>query len=144
MFSVSVRIQNVCKNLSQWRWHWKEYSHIPFLCYHARSLWRFVTLALFSKGKYYINIETGAKVFVIWLINRKKCKENSSWFIIFLLSFLNVHIYFKNKEINLTFLLILVLKIATIWPKDWKLQEFVVLHKSGDIKECNNYRTITC
>ena len=31
---------------------------------------------------------------------------------------------------------------TTIWPKDWKLQEFVVLYKSGDIKECNNYRTI--
>jgi hypothetical protein len=28
------------------------------------------------------------------------------------------------------------------WPKDWKEQEFVMLHKSGSVKECNNYRTI--
>ena len=28
------------------------------------------------------------------------------------------------------------------WPKDWKLQEFVMLHKSGSVKDCNNYRTI--
>ena len=28
------------------------------------------------------------------------------------------------------------------WPKEWKQQEFVVLHKSGDKKECSNYRTI--
>ena len=28
------------------------------------------------------------------------------------------------------------------WPTDWKLQEFVMLHKSGDAKDCNNYRTI--
>ena len=28
------------------------------------------------------------------------------------------------------------------WPTDWKLQEFVMLYKSGDIKDCNNYRTI--
>ena len=28
------------------------------------------------------------------------------------------------------------------WPTDWKLQEFVMLHKSGDVKDCNNYRTI--
>ena len=28
------------------------------------------------------------------------------------------------------------------WPDDWKLQEFVMLHKSGDPKNCNNYRTI--
>ena len=26
------------------------------------------------------------------------------------------------------------------WPKEWKQQEFVVLHKSGDKKECSNYR----
>ena len=28
------------------------------------------------------------------------------------------------------------------WPHEWKQQEFVVLHKSGDKKECSNYRTI--
>ena len=28
------------------------------------------------------------------------------------------------------------------WPQEWKQQEFVVLHKSGDKKECSNYRTI--
>ena len=28
------------------------------------------------------------------------------------------------------------------WPNEWKEQEFVVLHKSGDKKECSNYRTI--
>ena len=28
------------------------------------------------------------------------------------------------------------------WPNDWKLQEFVMLHKSGNAKECGNYRTI--
>ena len=28
------------------------------------------------------------------------------------------------------------------WPKDWKKQEFVMLHKSGDTKDCSNYRTI--
>ena len=28
------------------------------------------------------------------------------------------------------------------WPQEWKKQEFVVLHKSGDKKECSNYRTI--
>ena len=28
------------------------------------------------------------------------------------------------------------------WPSEWKKQEFVVLHKSGDQKECSNYRTI--
>ena len=28
------------------------------------------------------------------------------------------------------------------WPDDWKTQEFVMLHKSGTIKDCNNYRTI--
>ena len=28
------------------------------------------------------------------------------------------------------------------WPTDWKLQEFVMLHKSGNIKDCNNYRRI--
>ena len=28
------------------------------------------------------------------------------------------------------------------WPTDWKLQEFVMLHKSGNVKDCNNYRTI--
>lgn len=28
------------------------------------------------------------------------------------------------------------------WPKDWKIQEFVMLYKSGNMKECNNYRTI--
>ena len=31
---------------------------------------------------------------------------------------------------------------TTEWPKDWRLQEFVMLHKSGDTKNCNNYRTI--
>jgi hypothetical protein len=28
------------------------------------------------------------------------------------------------------------------WPEDWKIQEFVVLFKSGDRKQCSNYRTI--
>ena len=28
------------------------------------------------------------------------------------------------------------------WPHEWKQQEFVVLHKSGDKKDCSNYRTI--
>ena len=28
------------------------------------------------------------------------------------------------------------------WPDDWKLQEFVMLYKSGDPKNCSNYRTI--
>ena len=28
------------------------------------------------------------------------------------------------------------------WPDNWKLQEFVMLHKIGDPKNCNNYRTI--
>ena len=28
------------------------------------------------------------------------------------------------------------------WPEEWKKQEFVVLFKSGDMKECSNYRTI--
>ena len=28
------------------------------------------------------------------------------------------------------------------WPDDWKLQEQVMLHKSGSVKECGNYRTI--
>ena len=28
------------------------------------------------------------------------------------------------------------------WPEDWKTQEFVMLYKSGNVKECNNYRTI--
>ena len=28
------------------------------------------------------------------------------------------------------------------WPTDWKIQEFVMLYKSGNMKECNNYRTI--
>ena len=28
------------------------------------------------------------------------------------------------------------------WPSEWKLQEFVMLHKSGDPKNCGNYRTI--
>lgn len=28
------------------------------------------------------------------------------------------------------------------WPTDWKTQEFVMLHKSGEVKDCNNYRTI--
>ena len=28
------------------------------------------------------------------------------------------------------------------WPSEWKQQEFVVLFKSGDMKECSNYRTI--
>lgn len=28
------------------------------------------------------------------------------------------------------------------WPEDWKLQEFVMLHKSGSVKDCSNYRTI--
>lgn len=28
------------------------------------------------------------------------------------------------------------------WPDDWKEQEFVMLHKSGNTKECSNYRTI--
>ena len=28
------------------------------------------------------------------------------------------------------------------WPDDWKLQEFVMLHKGGNAKECGNYRTI--
>ena len=28
------------------------------------------------------------------------------------------------------------------WPEDWKIQEFVVLFKSGDSKLCSNYRTM--
>ena len=28
------------------------------------------------------------------------------------------------------------------WPTDWKSQEFVMLHKGGNIKDCSNYRTI--
>ena len=28
------------------------------------------------------------------------------------------------------------------WPSDWRKQEFVMLHKSGDTKDCGNYRTI--
>ena len=28
------------------------------------------------------------------------------------------------------------------WPEDWKTQEFVMLHKKGNIKDCGNYRTI--
>ena len=28
------------------------------------------------------------------------------------------------------------------WPTEWKLQEFVMLYKSGDQKNCGNYRTI--
>merc|ERR1711888_84885 len=28
------------------------------------------------------------------------------------------------------------------WPTDWKLQEFVMLYKSGNRKDCGNYRTI--
>ena len=28
------------------------------------------------------------------------------------------------------------------WPNDWKAQEFVMLFKSGDRKQCSNYRTI--
>ena len=29
------------------------------------------------------------------------------------------------------------------WPEIWKSQEFVVLYKTGNSKECSNYRTIT-
>ena len=29
------------------------------------------------------------------------------------------------------------------WPEDWKIQEFVMLYKSGDHKQCSNYRNIT-
>ena len=32
--------------------------------------------------------------------------------------------------------------VTSDWPDDWKQQEFVMLHKSGDTKDCNNYRTI--
>ena len=32
--------------------------------------------------------------------------------------------------------------ISGEWPTDWKRQEFVMLHKSGDTKDCTNYRTI--
>lgn len=28
------------------------------------------------------------------------------------------------------------------WPEEWKRQEFVMLHKSGNTKDCSNYRTI--
>ncbi|GFR89582.1 endonuclease-reverse transcriptase [Elysia marginata] len=28
------------------------------------------------------------------------------------------------------------------WPEDWKPQEFVMLYKNGNFKECGNYRTI--
>lgn len=28
------------------------------------------------------------------------------------------------------------------WPTDWKLQEFVMLYKNGNTKDCGNYRTI--
>ena len=42
----------------------------------------------------------------------------------------------------------LLLKLCTSiwkschWPQDWKIQEFVVLFKAGDRKQCSNYRTI--
>ena len=28
------------------------------------------------------------------------------------------------------------------WPEDWKIHVFVMLYKSGDPKQCSNYRTI--
>ena len=28
------------------------------------------------------------------------------------------------------------------WPDEWKLQEFVLLNKKGNTKDCGNYRTI--
>ena len=28
------------------------------------------------------------------------------------------------------------------WSTDWKLQEFYMFKKRGDVKDCNNYRTI--
>ena len=28
------------------------------------------------------------------------------------------------------------------WPQEWRQQEFILLHKSGDQKVCSNYRTI--
>ena len=30
------------------------------------------------------------------------------------------------------------------WPTEWKEQEMIMLHKSGSVKECGNYRTIAC
>ena len=38
--------------------------------------------------------------------------------------------------------LCLVIWRTCIWPEDWKIQEFVMLFKKGNSKECGNYRTI--
>ena len=51
----------------------------------------------------------------------------------------------KNTgEAGVEALLHLCLKIweTCQWPREWKLQEFVMLHKGGSTKECGNYRTI--
>ena len=34
------------------------------------------------------------------------------------------------------------LEYGKLWPNGWKLQEFVILYKSGDPKNCSNYKTI--
>ena len=33
-------------------------------------------------------------------------------------------------------------KLRGRWPEDWRQQEFVLLHKSGDQKLCSNYHKI--
>ena len=38
--------------------------------------------------------------------------------------------------------LCLVIWRTCIWPEDWKRQEFVMLFKKGNSKDCDNYRTI--
>ena len=38
--------------------------------------------------------------------------------------------------------LCLVIWRTCIWPEDWKIQEFVMLYKKGNSKDCGNYRTI--
>ena len=50
----------------------------------------------------------------------------------------------STGESGIVALHLLCCKIWTTcqWPTDWKLQEFVMLHKSGSIKDCGNYRTI--
>ena len=47
-------------------------------------------------------------------------------------------------ELGKKSILLLCQKIWTscAWPEEWRQQEFVLLHKSGDQKLCSNYRTI--
>ena len=47
-------------------------------------------------------------------------------------------------EAGMKALLYLCTKIweTCTWPDEWKLQEFVMLYKKGNAKECGNYRTI--